>query len=70
LIAEVVAATGWTWDQTLDGLTTPRYLALRAEWRRRPPAHWSIAAALGYREPGTAATAARPSIAELQTALS
>ncbi len=51
LIAEVVANTGWTWDEALDGLTVPRYLALVAEWRARPPAHWLIAAALQYRPP-------------------
>jgi hypothetical protein len=46
-----VANAGWTWDQALDGLTVPRYLALKAEWRARPPAHWLLAAALNYRSP-------------------
>jgi hypothetical protein len=64
----VVANTGWTWDEALDGLTTPRYLALAAEWRAHPPAHWLIAAALKRRPPAPqAATPARqPSIAELR----
>jgi hypothetical protein len=65
----VVAATGWTWDQALDGLTVPRFLALRAEWRRRPPAHWLLAAALRPREPEAITTGRPPSIAELQAAL-
>lgn len=65
----MVAATGWTWDEALDGLTAPRYLALRAEWRRRPPAHWLLAAALRYREPDGKTSNRRPSIAELQAAL-
>jgi hypothetical protein len=70
LIAEVVAATGWTWDDTLDGLTIPRLQALRAEWRRRPPVHWLVAAALRYQEPGAASPVRRPSVAELQATLS
>ena len=51
LIAHVVANTGWTWDQALDQLTMPRFLALQAEWRRHPPVHWLVAAALKYRPP-------------------
>jgi hypothetical protein len=69
LIAEVVAATGWTWDQALDGLTVPRFLALRTEWRRRPPAHWLLAAALRYQQPETRAPVRPPSVAELQAAM-
>jgi hypothetical protein len=64
-----VAATGWTWDQALDGLTVPRFLALRAEWRRRPPAHWLLAAALRFKEPEPASPQSRPSVVELQAAL-
>ena len=37
LIAQVVSNTGWSWDQALDQLTMPRFLALQAEWRRNPP---------------------------------
>jgi hypothetical protein len=70
LIAEVVAATGWTWDEALDGLTVPRFLALRAEWRRRPPAHWLFSAAQAKSEPGDSQTDRRPSVAELSAALS
>ena len=44
--------------QALDQLTMPRFLALRAEWRRNPPVHWLVAAALKYRAPDDAATAA------------
>lgn len=70
MIAEVVANTGWTWDEALDGLTTPRYLALVAEWRARPPAHWLIAAALRYRAPeaGTTKSADAPTVAALRAA--
>jgi hypothetical protein len=66
----VVANTGWTWDEALDGLTTPRYLALVAEWRAHPPAHWLIAAALKYRPPAPqkATPARQPTIAELRAA--
>jgi hypothetical protein len=50
-------------------MTIPRFVALRAEWRRRPPAHWLLAAALGYGERETASPRRRPSIAELRAAL-
>jgi hypothetical protein len=68
LIAEVAANTGWTWDEALDGLTVPRYRALVAEWRARPPAHWLIAAALHYRPPEAEApaTARAPTVAALR----
>jgi len=69
LIAEVVGVTGWTWDEALDGLTVPRFLALRAEWRRRPPASWLLAAAYRYRAPDVEPSAKAPSIAELRAAL-
>lgn len=70
MIAEVVANTGWTWDQALDGLTVPRYCALVAEWRARPPAHWLIAAALHYRPPnaGARAETQAPTVAALRAA--
>jgi hypothetical protein len=44
----------------------PRFLALHAEWRRNPPIHWLIAAALKYRPPGEAATPRQPTVAELK----
>jgi len=59
---------GWTWDEALDQLTMPRFLALRAEWRRNPPVHWLVAAALKYREPKDDAPPRQPSIAELKAA--
>ena len=70
MIAEVVANTGWTWDETLDGLTLPRYRALVAEWRARPPAHWLLAAALGYRprEAEALAETRAPTVAALRAA--
>jgi hypothetical protein len=46
----------------------PRFLALRAEWRRNPPVHWLVAAALKYREPDEVAPARQPTIAELKAA--
>jgi hypothetical protein len=49
-------------------LTLPRFLALRAEWRRNPPTHWLVAAALKYRAPVDAAPPRQPTIAELNAA--
>ncbi len=69
MIAGVVANTGWGWDQALDQLTMPRLLALHAEWRRNPPAHWLIASALKYRAPGETAPPRQPTIAELKATL-
>jgi hypothetical protein len=46
----------------------PRFLALRAEWRRNPPVHWLVAAALKYRAPEDEARARQPTIAELKAA--
>jgi hypothetical protein len=70
LIAHVVANTGWTWDQALDGLTLPRLVALQAEWRAHPPAHWLVAAALKYRPPKAEADSAaqQSTIAQLKAA--
>ena len=70
MIAEVIANTGWTWDEALDGLTMPRYRALVAEWRARPPAHWLIAAALHYRprEIDAPAETHAPTVAALRAA--
>jgi hypothetical protein len=48
-------------------LTVPRFLALQAEWRRHPPAHWLVAAALKYKPPGEGPSARRqPTVAELK----
>ncbi|MGA2492044.1 MAG: hypothetical protein ABSF67_03735 [Roseiarcus sp.] len=48
----------------------PRYRALVAEWRARPPAHWLIAAALRYRPLAAEAPAASqaPTVAALRAA--
>jgi hypothetical protein len=43
----------------------PRFIALHAEWRRNPPVHWLIAAALRYRAPGGDARR-QPTVAELK----
>ena len=64
-----MANTGWTWDQALDNLTVPRWLALRDCWRRHPPAHWLIASLIGYRPKDAPAQARAPSVVELQQAL-
>jgi len=50
-------------------LTVPRFLALRAEWRRHPPASWLLASAFGYRAPGAEPAAKAPTVAELRAAL-
>jgi hypothetical protein len=50
-------------------MTVPRFAALRSEWRRRPPAHWLLAAALRYGERDPTLPNRRPSAAELQAAL-
>jgi hypothetical protein len=65
-----VANTGWSWDQALDGLTMPRLVALQAEWRANPPAHWLLAAALKYRPPPGPAQSAAPkaTIAQMKAA--
>jgi hypothetical protein len=44
----------------------PRFLALHAEWKRNPPVHWLIAAALKYRPPGDAQPTRQPTVAELK----
>jgi hypothetical protein len=50
----------------------PRFLALAAEWRANPPAHWLLAAALKYRSADRdARTPARqPTVAEMKAAFS
>jgi hypothetical protein len=64
-----VANLGWSWDRALDELTVPRFLALHAEWRRNPPVHWLLAAALGHRPRGEVEATHQATIAELKTAL-
>lgn len=68
IIAEVVSAIGWTWDEALDNLTLPRLIALRKEWRRHPPVHWLVASALKYKTPDETTITKQPSVAELQAA--
>jgi len=48
----------------------PRYLALAAEWRINPPAHWLIAAALRYRpaDRDVMSPARQPTVAEVKAA--
>jgi len=46
----------------------PRFIALQAEWKRHPPAHWLVAAALKYKPPGDEAPPRGSSIAELKAA--
>lgn len=64
-----MAVTGWTWDEALDGLTVPRFLAMRTEWRRHPPVSWLLAAAFRYRSPDGDSAAKAPTVAELRAAL-
>jgi hypothetical protein len=61
--------TGWTWDEALDSLTVPRFLALREELKRHPPAHWLLAAVLRRRDPDEERVTRNPSVAELEVAL-
>ena len=50
IIAEVMNfLPGTSWDYWEDALTIPRLEALRAEWRKHPPAALLLAAWLGYR---------------------
>jgi hypothetical protein len=51
MVAQIVCATGWTWDETLDTVTMPRYAAIQAEWQVAPPTHYSVAAYLGTYKP-------------------
>lgn len=46
-----MTTTGWTWDECLDQLTTPRMAALEAVWRQWPPVHKLLAAFVGYKPP-------------------
>lgn len=46
-----MASTGWTWDECLDQLDTPRMAALEAIWLRWPPVHKLLAAFIGYKAP-------------------
>jgi hypothetical protein len=48
----------------------PRFLALQAEWRVNPPAHWLLAAALKYRPADRDAKSPprQPTVAELKAA--
>ena len=63
-----MANLGWSWDEALDQLTVPRFLALQAEWRRNPPVNWLVAAALKYRPPGETPAQSQPSVAALKAA--
>jgi len=49
-------------------LTVPRFQALQAEWRRHPPTHWLLAAALKYKSPGEPAAPRQSTAAELKAA--
>lgn len=45
--AQIVSATGWSWDQ-VDALTIPRYRALRRYWEEYPPVHLLLRALVGF----------------------
>ncbi len=55
--AQIIAATGWTWDQ-VDALTIPRYRALHRYWQDFPPAHLLLRTLVGFR--GTRKTDTSP----------
>ena len=48
IYAQIVAATGWSWDQ-VDALTILRYRALLRYWREYPPAHLLLRALVGFK---------------------
>jgi hypothetical protein len=62
----VVANTGWTWEDALDNLTLPRFLALREQWREHPPTHWLVAAAMNFRPPGRTGLTTQPSVKQIE----
>jgi len=53
IYAQIVSATGWSWDQ-VDVLTIPRYRALRRHWEEYPPAHLLLRALAGFQPRKTA----------------
>ncbi|MGH6980091.1 MAG: hypothetical protein ACREFC_02690 [Stellaceae bacterium] len=56
IYAQIVAATGWSWDQ-VDAMTIPRYRALKRYWEEYPPAHLLLRALAGYQRRRPAAAA-------------
>jgi hypothetical protein len=50
----IATACGYGWP-LIDEMTIPQYLELAAYWRKYPPAHLLLRAALGYKanEPRT-----------------
>jgi hypothetical protein len=50
LYASTCADTGWTWDE-VGRLTLPRLRAIYRHFRQQPPAHWLLAAWVGYKPP-------------------
>jgi len=46
-VAQLVAFTGHTFDQVLDGMTWPRYVALTKVWSDWPPLPIAVAISAG-----------------------
>lgn len=46
-MAEVVIATGWTWQHTRRHMDLHRYAAMQRLWRRSPPLQAMVQAYLG-----------------------
>lgn len=47
MVAEVVTATGWTWEYTQRHMDLHRYAAMQRLWRRSPPLQAMVQAYLG-----------------------
>ena len=67
--AQIIAATGWDWDQ-VDALTIPRYRALARYWNDYPPAHLLLRALIGGKSrPARTGAASAPLAFEALAAL-
>jgi hypothetical protein len=66
--AQIIAATGWNWDQ-VDALTIPRYRALQRYWHDYPPAHLLLRALVGFKPRARKDAATAPASFETLAAL-
>lgn len=54
MVAEVVTATGWSWEYTRRHMDLHRYGAMRRLWRRSPPLQAMVQGYLGIDPPDAA----------------
>lgn len=47
MVAEVVTATGWSWEHTQRHMDLHRYAAMQRLWRRSPPLQVMVQGYLG-----------------------